>query len=129
MWKGDLHISRHLQPLFQGESSEMRYLEKKYDGLLPSRRNSRVKLTHEVIEQLLEINRKHRHSVCERLRVRKNSRQSYNVGLKRCTTCEVYFDTDEIKCPCCGKMLRSNARAKTGTSKNQPSNDTRTRVG
>ena len=38
-----------------------------------------------------------------------NSRK-YEYGLKRCSWCDVYMATEEIRCPCCKMILRTKAR-------------------
>ena len=36
----------------------------------------------------------------------------YKYGLKRCSWCEIWFETDEIRCPCCKMILRTKSRNK-----------------
>ena len=38
--------------------------------------------------------------------------QKYQFGLKRCSWCEVWLDTPEIRCPCCKMILRTKSRNK-----------------
>jgi len=38
--------------------------------------------------------------------------QKYQFGLKRCSWCEVWLDTNEIRCECCKMILRTKARNK-----------------
>ena len=38
--------------------------------------------------------------------------QKYQFGLKRCSWCEVWLDTDEIRCTCCKMILRTKSRNK-----------------
>ena len=38
--------------------------------------------------------------------------QKYQVGQKRCSWCEIWFSTDEIRCPCCKMILRTKSRNK-----------------
>ena len=36
----------------------------------------------------------------------------YEYGLKRCSWCEVWLNTDEIRCLCCKMILRTKSRNK-----------------
>ena len=36
----------------------------------------------------------------------------YEYGLKRCSWCEVWLNTDEIRCNCCKMILRTKSRNK-----------------
>ena len=36
----------------------------------------------------------------------------YEYGLKRCSGCEVWLNTDEIRCKCCKMILRTKSRNK-----------------
>ena len=38
--------------------------------------------------------------------------KKYEFGLKRCSWCEVFLSTDEIRCPCCRMILRTKSRNK-----------------
>jgi hypothetical protein len=38
--------------------------------------------------------------------------KKYEFGLKRCSWCEVFLSTDEIRCPCCRMILRTKARSR-----------------
>ena len=38
--------------------------------------------------------------------------QKYQFGLKRCSWCEVWLDTESIRCPCCKMILRTKSRNK-----------------
>tara|TARA_B100000029_G_scaffold25416_1_gene25045 strand:+ start:634 stop:840 length:207 start_codon:yes stop_codon:yes gene_type:complete len=38
--------------------------------------------------------------------------QKYEFGLKRCSWCEVWLETDEVRCICCKMILRTKARSK-----------------
>ena len=38
--------------------------------------------------------------------------KKYEFGLKRCSWCEVFLATDEIRCPCCKMILRTKSRNK-----------------
>ena len=38
--------------------------------------------------------------------------QKYGFGLKRCSWCEVWLDTEDIRCPCCKMILRTKSRNK-----------------
>jgi len=38
--------------------------------------------------------------------------QKYQLGQKRCSWCEIWFSTDEIRCPCCKMILRTKSRNK-----------------
>lgn len=48
--------------------------------------------------------------ICSRLRSKVENRIAYKTGHKRCIYCDVYFKTDDLRCPCCSSRLRSNAR-------------------
>ena len=37
----------------------------------------------------------------------------YEYGLKRCSWCEVWLNTDEIRCKCCKMILRTKSPNKT----------------
>ena len=37
---------------------------------------------------------------------------NYQFGLKRCSWCEVWLDTESIRCPCCKMILRTKSRNK-----------------
>ena len=39
--------------------------------------------------------------------------KKYQFGLKRCSWCDVYLATTEVRCPCCRMILRTKARNKT----------------
>jgi len=47
--------------------------------------------------------------ICERYRAEKSR---YQLGIKRCTSCDVFLQCQEISCPCCGTQLRSKRKAK-----------------
>lgn len=34
----------------------------------------------------------------------------YKSGQKRCTVCSLFLDVDDIRCPCCGAVLRTKTR-------------------
>ena len=36
--------------------------------------------------------------------------KKYQYGLKRCSWCDVYMASEEIRCPCCKMILRTKAR-------------------
>ena len=36
----------------------------------------------------------------------------YERGLKRCSWCEVWLNTDEVRCLCCKMILRTKSRNK-----------------
>ncbi len=38
--------------------------------------------------------------------------QKYQFGLKRCSWCEVWLDTNDIRCTCCKMILRTKSRNK-----------------
>jgi len=40
-----------------------------------------------------------------------NSRK-YQHGLKRCSWCDIWLETDEVRCPCCKMILRTKSRNK-----------------
>ena len=37
-------------------------------------------------------------------------RLQYIFGHKRCTHCNIFLDTNEIRCPCCKVILRTKPR-------------------
>ncbi len=47
--------------------------------------------------------------ICERYRAEKSR---YQIGIKRCTSCDVYLQCQDISCPCCGTQLRSKRKSK-----------------
>ena len=49
--------------------------------------------------------------ICIRYKARKPiSGGRYASGQKRCQICEVFMQTDELWCPCCGYRIRSKPR-------------------
>ena len=36
----------------------------------------------------------------------------YNAGQKRCTFCGIFFLIDDVRCPCCKVVLRTNPRCR-----------------
>ena len=34
----------------------------------------------------------------------------YEIGQKRCSTCDIFIEWDGIVCPCCGYRLRTKSR-------------------
>ncbi|EIJ65320.1 hypothetical protein BD31_I0992 [Candidatus Nitrosopumilus salaria BD31] len=36
----------------------------------------------------------------------------YEAGQKRCTLCSMFFETTNLRCPCCGARLRTKSRNK-----------------
>ena len=42
--------------------------------------------------------------------------QKYQFGLKRCSWCEVWLDTTDIRCKCCKMILRTKSRNKKKSS-------------
>ena len=38
--------------------------------------------------------------------------EKYQAGQKRCSWCEIWFSTNEIRCPCCKMILRTKSRNK-----------------
>ncbi len=47
--------------------------------------------------------------ICERYRAEKNR---YQIGIKRCSSCDMYLQYQEISCPCCGTQLRTKRKSK-----------------
>ena len=47
--------------------------------------------------------------ICERYR---SESQRYNLGIKRCTSCETYLEYDGVQCPCCRTQLRGKRKSK-----------------
>jgi len=53
--------------------------------------------------------------------------KKYELGLKRCSWCEVFMATEEIRCPCCKMILRTKSRNKKKLlSRNNTDNSTDT---
>lgn len=50
--------------------------------------------------------------ICTRFKAPKPAGGRYSSGQKRCQICEVFMETDEIWCSCCGYRLRSKPRNK-----------------
>ena len=48
---------------------------------------------------------------------RKVGDSNYSVGIRRCTTCEVFLAWTGLLCPCCGYKLRTKPRNKTYKAK------------
>ena len=46
--------------------------------------------------------------------------QKYQFGLKRCSWCEVWLDTEQIRCSGCKMILRTKSRNKKRASIEQP---------
>ena len=38
--------------------------------------------------------------------------RKYEYGLKRCSWCDIWIDTDDVRCPCCKMILRTKSRNK-----------------
>ncbi len=54
------------------------------------------------------------HLICSTLKVTgARVMDPYHYGLKRCTTCNVYYDFDNNYCLCCGLKLRLSKKSKT----------------
>lgn len=34
----------------------------------------------------------------------------YQMGQKRCSLCEIFLETSNLRCPCCNSKLRTKAR-------------------
>ncbi len=50
--------------------------------------------------------------------------KKYQLGLKRCSWCEVFMHTEETRCPCCRMILRTKSRnKKKETNVNDKSNE------
>ena len=45
--------------------------------------------------------------VCKRYSI---TAKKYEADVRRCTKCEVFFKTLELRCPCCKVRLRINSR-------------------
>jgi len=51
--------------------------------------------------------------ICNKLSINKiPNALKYQFGLKRCSWCEIWIDTEEVRCPCCRMILRTRARGK-----------------
>lgn len=49
----------------------------------------------------------------------------YAMGYKFCSTCRVYFKISNIRCPICGKLMRSSPRKKSrNNEREEKSNQT-----
>ena len=56
--------------------------------------------------------------VCKNYKAKKKSREShYELGHKRCSTCEIFVDWDGNTCPCCGMLLRTKPKGTQGRHK------------
>ena len=44
--------------------------------------------------------------------------EKYQFGLKRCSWCEVWLKTNEIRCMCCKMILRTKSRNKKKSTVN-----------
>ena len=52
---------------------------------------------------------------CIRYMARSNSGNThYELGHKRCTTCDIFIKWDGIHCPCCNFALRTRPRSTSG---------------
>ena len=49
--------------------------------------------------------------------------KKYQFGLKRCSWCEVFMSTEEIRCPCCKMILRTKSRNKKKAKVSNNSNN------
>lgn len=79
--------------------------------------HSRKKLTIGVLKARATLKINARHQICKRLGTKNGIFRVFR-GLKRCTNCDVYYDTNELRCPCCNLQLRSNRRDNPETSRN-----------
>jgi len=53
--------------------------------------------------------------ICKRYKAKKQSQESYyELGHKRCSTCEIFISWDGTNCPCCGMGLRTKPRGTQG---------------
>ena len=59
------------------------------------------------------------HENSERVGGRTTS-MKYQYGLKRCSWCEVWLDTEQIRCPCCKMILRTKSRNKKRVIPGEP---------
>ena len=51
--------------------------------------------------------------VCRRSRVvTPITRPRYECGQKFCSICEVFFETESLRCPCCKTKLRTRPRSR-----------------
>ena len=49
----------------------------------------------------------HCKNLCLRAKIKA---KAYAENVKRCTICEAFFKTEDIRCPCCNEKLRVNSR-------------------
>lgn len=48
---------------------------------------------------------------CIRYQIKSTSKNKhYDLGHKRCSTCEIFLDWDGIHCPCCNVILRTKPK-------------------
>ncbi|MDE0527068.1 MAG: hypothetical protein OXI27_10890 [Thaumarchaeota archaeon] len=48
---------------------------------------------------------------CKGICARYTTRRRYvNDKVKSCSTCNIFIETDKIKCPCCGLRMRTGSR-------------------
>lgn len=57
--------------------------------------------------------------VCAKYKVKKSNLGNihYKLGHKWCSTCEIFMDWNDIRCPCCKLGLRT--KRKNGNAQNQ----------
>lgn len=49
--------------------------------------------------------------ICENLQTHSvTTSKKYQNGQKRCTLCDVFLETDSLRCPCCNILLRTRPR-------------------
>ena len=53
--------------------------------------------------------------ICKKYKAKKQSHESYyELGFKRCSTCEIFVKWDGSSCPCCGIILRTKPKGTQG---------------
>ena len=55
----------------------------------------------------------HCNGSCEKYKAKSNTLAGgrYEQGQKRCPECEIFMEWEGLWCPCCGRLLRTKARA------------------
>ena len=57
--------------------------------------------------------------ICVKYKVKKSQKSvgRYELGQKRCSSCEIFISYEGEKCPCCGFKLRKKPRYSKGRQK------------
>ncbi len=53
--------------------------------------------------------------ICKQYKAKKDYQKSfYEMGFKRCSTCEIFINWEGNNCPCCGMGLRTKPKGTDG---------------